>query len=85
MRVRPGRVGQRLAALLREVHQPPCGLELPLKVVQVRMAHASIQLTVDRYGHLFPRGDDGGELAAAEKAFLGSSVIHGHKLSWSGL
>jgi integrase len=27
-------------------------------------------MTADRYGHLFPRGDDGGELAAAEQAFL---------------
>jgi hypothetical protein len=27
-------------------------------------------MTADRYGHLFPRGDDGAELAAAEKAFL---------------
>jgi integrase len=48
------------------------GLELPLKVVQARLGHASIQMTADRYGHLFPRGDDGAELAAAEKAFLGS-------------
>jgi integrase len=47
------------------------GLELPLKVVQARMGHSTIQLTADRYGHLFPRGDDGAELAAAEKAFLG--------------
>jgi integrase len=46
------------------------GLELPLKVVQARLGHASIQMTADRYGHLFPRGDDGVELAAAEKAFL---------------
>jgi integrase len=46
------------------------GLELPLKVVQARLGHASIQMTADTYGHLFPRGDDGGELAAAEKAFL---------------
>jgi integrase len=45
------------------------GLELPLKVVQARMGHSSIQITADRYGHLFPRGDDGAELAAAEKAF----------------
>jgi integrase len=29
-------------------------------------------MTADRYGHLFPRGDDGTELAAAERAFLGS-------------
>jgi integrase len=48
------------------------GLELPIKVVQGRMGHASIQMTADRYGHLFPRGDDSAELAAAERAFLGS-------------
>ena len=47
------------------------GLELPLKVVQARMGHAAISITADTYGHLFPRGDDGAELAAAEKAFLG--------------
>jgi integrase len=46
------------------------GLELPLKVVQARLGHASIQMTADVYGHLFPRGDDGAELAAAEQAFL---------------
>jgi integrase len=46
------------------------GLELPLKLVQARLGHASIQMTADRYGHLFPRGDDGAEMAAAEKAFL---------------
>src|SRR5215831_18942421 len=43
------------------------GLELPLKVVQARLGHASIQMTADTYGHLFPRGDDGAELAAAEQ------------------
>jgi integrase len=47
------------------------GLEMPLKLVQSRLGHASIQMTADRYGHLFPRGDDGAEMAAAEKAFLG--------------
>jgi integrase len=46
------------------------GLELPLKLVQARLGHASIQMTADTYGHLFPRGDDGAELAAAERAFL---------------
>ena len=40
-----------------------------LKLVQARLGHASIQMTADTYGHLFPRGDDGAELAAAEKAF----------------
>jgi integrase len=51
--------------------RPDGGLELPLKVVQARLGHASIEMTADRYGHLFPRGDDGAEMAAAEKAFLG--------------
>jgi integrase len=43
------------------------GLELPLKVVQARMGHSTIGMTADVYGHLFPRGDDSAELAAAEK------------------
>jgi integrase len=41
------------------------GLELPPKVVQERMGHASITMTMDVYGHLFPRTDDGTELATA--------------------
>jgi integrase len=47
------------------------GLGLPLKVVQHRLGHSSIQMTSDVYGHLFPRGDDSAELAAAQKALLG--------------
>ena len=50
------------------------GLELPLKLVQARLGHASITMTADRYGHLFPRGDDGAELAAAAQALLGSTL-----------
>jgi integrase len=46
------------------------GLELPAKVVQARMGHASSAITQDVYGHLFPRGDDGAELAAAERALV---------------
>jgi integrase len=46
------------------------GLELPIKVVQARLGHASIQMTANVYGHLFPRGDDGAELAAAEKSLV---------------
>jgi len=46
------------------------GFEPPLKVVQARLGHASIQMTADTYGHLFPRSDDGAELAMAEKALL---------------
>jgi integrase len=47
------------------------GLELPAKVVQERLGHSSITMTMDVYGHLFPRGDDAAELAAAEKSILG--------------
>lgn len=47
------------------------GLGLPLKLVQHRLGHSSIQMTSDVYGHLFPRSDDGAELAAAQKALLG--------------
>ena len=46
------------------------GLELPPKVVQERLGHSSIVMRMDVYGHLFPRGDDGAELAAAEMALL---------------
>jgi len=47
------------------------GLELPAKVVQERLGHANIAETLDTYGHLFPRGDDGRELAEAELRLLG--------------
>jgi len=47
------------------------GLGLPLKVVQERLGHSSIMMTSDVYGHLFPRGDDGSELAEAERKLLG--------------
>jgi integrase len=46
------------------------GQGLPLKVVQERLGHASILMTSDTYGHLFPRGDDNSELAAAERSLL---------------
>jgi integrase len=47
------------------------GLELPPKVVQERLGHSSIMMTMDVYGHLFPRRTDDGELAAAEDMLLG--------------
>ena len=47
------------------------GLELPAKVVQSRLGHASIVMTLDTYGHLFPSNDDGAELAAAERGLFG--------------
>ena len=46
------------------------GLELPPKTVQARLGHASIVMTLDRYGHLFPAHDDGAELSAAERSLL---------------
>ena len=46
------------------------GLGLPPKVVQDRLGHSSISMTMDIYGHLFPRGDDGSELVGAERALL---------------
>jgi integrase len=62
---------------LRHFHASWCinrkqdgGLELPPKMVQERMGHATIAMTMDTYGHLFPRTNDSAELAAAEKALL---------------
>ncbi len=46
------------------------GLELPPKVVQERLGHSTIAMTLDVYGHLFPRHDDSDELAAAERSLL---------------
>jgi integrase len=46
------------------------GRELPAKVVQGLLGHSSIVMTLDIYGHLFPRGDDRAELAAATSALL---------------
>ena len=48
------------------------GQGLPPKVVQVRLGHSSIVMTMDTYGHLFPPGDDADKrLAEAERALLG--------------
>ncbi|GLR86539.1 tyrosine-type recombinase/integrase [Bradyrhizobium iriomotense] len=47
------------------------GLELPVKMVQERLGHSTVAMTLDIYGHLFPRADDTEELAAAERALLG--------------
>ena len=40
------------------------------EAVQSRLGHASIVLTSDVYGHLFPSTDDGSELAEAEKFLM---------------
>ena len=63
---------------LRHFHASWCinrkadgGLELPAKMVQERLGHASIVMTMDTYSHLFPVTDDGGELARAELRLIG--------------
>jgi integrase len=46
------------------------GLGLLPKSVQERLGHSSITMTYDRYGHLFPRGDDSKLLDAVEDALI---------------
>ncbi|SFT71529.1 site-specific integrase [Mesorhizobium sp. YR577] len=46
------------------------GLELPGKMVQERLGHSSITMTMDVYGHLFPSTDDSDALAQAERSLL---------------
>jgi integrase len=40
------------------------------KDIQTQMGHSSLVMTLDRYGHLFPRKDDAEEMACAEAALL---------------
>ena len=48
------------------------GMGLPPKVVQERLGHSTLAMTMDTYGHLFPAGEDAAErLAEAERALLG--------------
>jgi integrase len=47
------------------------GLELPPKLVQERLGHATLAMTMDTYGHLFPREGEHAEIAAAERALFG--------------
>lgn len=47
------------------------GLGLDMKTVQARMGHSSIFVTADVYSHLFPRKDDGKEMADAANSLLG--------------
>lgn len=46
------------------------GLGLPAKIVQERLGHSTITMTLDVYGHLFPSGDDGSALDAAERLLI---------------
>ncbi|MGR9204122.1 tyrosine-type recombinase/integrase [Rhizobium leguminosarum] len=49
------------------------GLGLPAKMVQERLGHASIVMTMDVYGHLFPRSDDGKELEQAANTLFSAT------------
>ena len=46
------------------------GLGLPAKIVQARLGHSNIAMTLDTYGHLFPQEDTDKALAAAERALF---------------
>jgi integrase len=50
----------------------PPSISLLPKVVQEQLGHSSITMTMDRYGHLFPRGDDAKALDAAELRLIGA-------------
>ena len=63
---RPTRIGR----WLNQFQAWWSGLGLPPKVVQERLGHSSITMTMDVYGHLFPRGDDTEELAAAAQSLM---------------
>jgi integrase len=47
------------------------GLGLLPKTVQERLGHSTIEMTINVYGHLFPRGDDSTKLADAESRLWG--------------
>lgn len=53
------------------------------KAIQTRMGHASINVTLDRYGHVFPELDEalaqsfGERLSGARAALRESNVVHG--------
>lgn len=49
------------------------GRELSPKVAQTLLGHSSIMMTMDVYGHMFPRGDDRAELASASAALMGGA------------
>ncbi len=50
------------------------GLELPPKMVQDRLGHSSINMTMDTFGHLFPSNDDADALAVAERDLLANAT-----------
>jgi integrase len=59
------------------------GLELPAKVIQERLGHSSIVITMDVYRHLFPRGDDAAQLAEGRAALAGPE--RDMSATWGGI
>jgi len=49
------------------------GRELPPKSVQALLGHSSIVMTLDVYGHLFPRNDSPDELAKSIRSLLSAT------------
>ena len=57
---------------LRHFYASWCAsIGLSMKVVQTRMGHSNIAVTMDTYTHLFPVSDDSEKLAEAERALMG--------------
>src|SRR2546422_10210265 len=54
----PNRGGQNWGNSVIESGEIPLILVTNPKVVQTRLGHSSIQVTFDRYGHLFPGWDE---------------------------
>jgi integrase len=54
---------------INSVEHGGCGLSP--KVVQDQLGHSTLAMTMDRYGHLFPRTDSAGILDRAAEALLG--------------
>lgn len=52
------------------------GFGLLPKNVQERLGHSSIMMTMDIYGHLFPRGDDSKVMDAVEGALIATQTRH---------
>jgi integrase len=54
---------------INRIEDGGCGL--PAKLVQERLGHSNISMTLDVYGHLFPHGDEGGAPDRAAETLLG--------------
>ena len=57
--------------MLSAISPSSCWIEAgpPAKAVQTFAGHSSLQVTMDRYGHLFPSDDHGRVMDAISEAF----------------